>query len=160
MSTPAPPSQPAAGTIDVYTDINYGLPKQTLKVGSYPNVANAGVPDRSVTALTIPAGVTATLYSDLDFKGQKIQFVGPLNVPDIRVNKYIETVNGADVIQDWNDKLRSIVVEASNPSASAAVIVPQQTLGEKARNFWNNNMLLSLILLAVIVAAIYYMFFN
>lgn len=61
----------------------------------YPHVA--GIGNKKLASIVVPAGVRVTLFDRPEFSGERIVYQGPMNIP------YLSTA--------WNERVTSIRVE-------------------------------------------------
>ncbi|MCA9068463.1 MAG: hypothetical protein KDA84_06050, partial [Planctomycetaceae bacterium] len=82
------------------------------------NLKELDVNDR-ITGVRIPKGWTMTLYRHPDFRGERIQFTGPTEIPDLRKVE-MKRANGKPVYEyfgsllrklNWNDQASSVLVD-------------------------------------------------
>lgn len=89
----------AAATLDqsyFYKDVNYGGSYWGLTVGSYNTAALVakGIQNNDITAFTIPAGYSVTLFKNDNFQGES----------------WVVTGNSAWIGNAWNDSVSSLIV--------------------------------------------------
>ncbi len=154
MSTATPPA-PKPGFIDFYADGNYGKYIVSLGPGKYSGLDKpALIPDAQVSSLVVPAGLKATVFTGPDYTGASSIFTGPINVPNLTLFT-IPTTNG----QNWNDNLRSVIIESTTPGTPPSVTSTPAPMFDRAKQWVNANMMLAIMLLVLFIAVIYYVFF-
>ena len=131
----------ASFPVDLYTDINYG--GQNIGIGSagnYPDLANAGFHNKSLSSFKVKKGYGVTFYANTNYTGGTFQInaVGSdICIPDLR------NYNGVN----FNDMASSVKVVSTSSSLDQTPIS-------------SNNILIWIIIILLILLVLYFLFIK
>jgi hypothetical protein len=93
-----------------------GSTKANIDYGTYSNVTKIGMPNDSISSIKVAPFTKVTLYDDAYYRGNKISFTGPKNIPRL-----------GDYDSGWEDIITSIKVERVEPPIATQLSCCQGT---------------------------------